>query len=125
VTVPAGIDARAGRARAGPLSRNGFDGLDNFLARRWQSERAAVYPARSMEPTETPPKRAPGEILREIRKLLAPEGTRTLTQAKLAEQLGYNERIPPVHGVGTEADATPCRRQGGSTARRGKIPRCL
>ncbi|HLL54597.1 MAG TPA: helix-turn-helix domain-containing protein [Myxococcaceae bacterium] len=35
--------------------------------------------------------RAPGEILRDLRKVLAPEGSRKLTQGALAERLGYDE----------------------------------
>jgi hypothetical protein len=44
-----------------------------------------------MEPANTAPRRAPGEILRELRKLLAPPGVKILSQARLAERLGYNE----------------------------------
>ncbi|HLL53038.1 MAG TPA: helix-turn-helix transcriptional regulator, partial [Myxococcaceae bacterium] len=44
-----------------------------------------------MEKTDTGSRRKPGEILRDLRKLLVPEGAKTLSQAKLADQMGYSE----------------------------------
>ncbi|HLL54291.1 MAG TPA: helix-turn-helix transcriptional regulator [Myxococcaceae bacterium] len=44
-----------------------------------------------MEKVDIAPHRAPGDILRDLRKVLAPEGARKLTQAGLAERLGYDD----------------------------------
>jgi predicted nucleic acid-binding Zn-ribbon protein len=45
-----------------------------------------------METAASTPQRSPGEILRSIRKLLAPEGENALTQAKLAKMMSYTEQ---------------------------------
>ena len=55
------------------------------------SEGSRGVPLRVMEKVDLSSHREPGEILRDLRKVLAPEGARKMSQAELAERLGYDE----------------------------------